>query len=414
MKLVVLDPGHFHAALLQKTMYADVDATVHVYAEEGPDLADYLQKIGATTRGRPTRRRWRIVVHAGPDFLDRFSADRAGNVAVIAGNNRRKTEYLTRAIEAGMHVLADKPMAIDAAGFESLRKAFALARREGRAALRHHDRAARDHHDAAEGVLAHSGGVRRAAAGHRGRSRPSSRKASTTSPSSCRARRSSGRRGSSTWRSRAKASSTSPRTWSTSCSGSAFRARSSISRGTSASSARGAGRPSITPGAVREGDATAELSRIPAQGRPADGNLHAYANGEIDYRIKGVHAKVSVLWNFEAPEGAGDTHFSVMRGSKANLVIRQGAAEALAAGAVHRTRDGRGRALKFASALQRAMREVRETYPGVDAERAGDAWQVVVPASYHVGHEAHFAQVAAQFLGYVEEGALARLGGART
>ena len=55
-----------------------------------------------------------------PDFLDRFSADRAGNVVVIAGNNRRKTEYLTRAVAAGMNVLADKPMAIDAAGFESL------------------------------------------------------------------------------------------------------------------------------------------------------------------------------------------------------------------------------------------------------------------------------------------------------
>src|SRR6185295_4598678 len=58
-----------------------------------------------------------------------------------------------------------------------------------------------------------------------------------------------------------------------------------------------------------------------------DGNLHVFANGEIDYRIKGVHAKVRVLWNFEALPGAGDAHYSVMRGSKANLVIRQGAAE---------------------------------------------------------------------------------------
>ncbi len=45
IKLTVLDPGHFHAALLQKTMYPNVDATVHVYADEGPDLADYVQKI---------------------------------------------------------------------------------------------------------------------------------------------------------------------------------------------------------------------------------------------------------------------------------------------------------------------------------------------------------------------------------
>ncbi len=75
----------------------------------------------------------------------------------------------------------------------------------------------------------------------------------------------------------------------------------------------------------------------------ADGNLHTYANGEIDYRIKGVHAKVSVLWNFEAPAGAGDTHFSVLRGSKANLVIRQGAGRGLATGPVHRARRERRR-----------------------------------------------------------------------
>ena len=81
------------------------------------------------------------------------------------------------------NVLADKPMAIDARGFESLRDAFADRRSAGRAALRHHDRAPRDHHDAAEGVLADSRRVRRAPAGDRRRSRPSSRKASTISRS---------------------------------------------------------------------------------------------------------------------------------------------------------------------------------------------------------------------------------------
>ena len=38
---------------------------------------------------------------------------------------------------------------------------------------------------------------------------------------------------------------------------------------------------------------------------PADGTLHVYANGEMTYRIRGVHARVSVLWNYEAPAGAG-------------------------------------------------------------------------------------------------------------
>ena len=37
-RLITLDPGHFHAALVQKTMYEGVDSTVHVYAPDGPDL----------------------------------------------------------------------------------------------------------------------------------------------------------------------------------------------------------------------------------------------------------------------------------------------------------------------------------------------------------------------------------------
>ena len=154
MRLVVLDPGHFHAALLQKSMVPNVDATVHVYAEDGPELADYRQKIEAYNARRDNPTAWRTVVHAGPDFLERFSRERPGDVVVIAGNNRRKAEYITRAVETGMHVLADKPMAIDGAGFRVVARVVRPRRKEGRAALRHHDGAPRDHHDAAEGFLA--------------------------------------------------------------------------------------------------------------------------------------------------------------------------------------------------------------------------------------------------------------------
>ena len=43
VKLITVDPGHFHAALVQKTMYPQVSPDVHVYAPEGPD---YLQHLG--------------------------------------------------------------------------------------------------------------------------------------------------------------------------------------------------------------------------------------------------------------------------------------------------------------------------------------------------------------------------------
>ena len=72
------------------------------------------------------------------------------------------------------------------------------------------------------------------------------------------------------------------------------------------------------------------LDRFPAylnNNIAADTMLHIYCNGEINYTINGVHAKTSVTWRYKAPEGTGDTHYSIMRGTKANLVIRQGEEE---------------------------------------------------------------------------------------
>jgi predicted dehydrogenase len=132
----------------------------------------------------------------------------------------------------------------------------------------------------------------------------------------------------------------------------------------------------------------------------ADGTLHTYANGEIDYTIRGVHAKVSVLWNFEAPAGAGDTHFSIMRGSRANLTIRQGSAQAYRPVLTIEPAEST-KVADLATALEVALPKVQAKYPGVGLTRTADGWEVTVPASYHVGHEAHFGQVTEQFLKYV-------------
>ena len=136
-----------------------------------------------------------------------------------------------------------------------------------------------------------------------------------------------------------------------------------------------------------------------------DGTLHVYANGEIRYALRGVHAKVSVLWNFEAPAGAGDTHYSVMRGTRANLVIRQGAREGWQPTLYIEPHAAHDRAA-YAAALAAALPDVQRAYPGIALAPADDGWRVEVPAAYHVGHEAHFAQVAAQFLSYVAQGRL--------
>ena len=41
-----------------------------------------------------------------------------------------------------------------------------------------------------------------------------------------------------------------------------------------------------------------------------DGTLQVYSKHEFTYRLRGVHVRVSVQWNFEAPPGTGDTHYS--------------------------------------------------------------------------------------------------------
>jgi len=137
----------------------------------------------------------------------------------------------------------------------------------------------------------------------------------------------------------------------------------------------------------------------------AGGNLHTCANGEINCTIKGVHAKVSVLWNFEAPAGTGDTHASVMRGSKASLAIPQGEAEGHQPVLYVEPSENTEMA-NFATALERALPHLQATYPGVGLKRNDTGWEVTVPASYPVGHEAHFGQVTGQFLTYVANGAL--------
>ena len=50
-QLMTLDPGHFHATLVQKMQLDDVDKTVYVFAPEGSDVQDHLNRIkGFNTR----------------------------------------------------------------------------------------------------------------------------------------------------------------------------------------------------------------------------------------------------------------------------------------------------------------------------------------------------------------------------
>jgi hypothetical protein len=129
--------------------------------------------------------------------------------------------------------------------------------------------------------------------------------------------------------------------------------------------------------------------------------LQVYCNGEINYQLKGIHAKTSVIWNYKAPEGTGDTHNSTMRGTKANILIRQGAAEKYVSTLYIEPKEN---SAIYTEGVQNALKLIQQKYPDITFELVGQKYKVVIPEKYREGHETHFARVTEHFLNYLQTG----------
>lgn len=123
--LLFLDPGHFHATLTLRELNPRVSDEVFVYASEGPEVRDFLALIERFNgrAERPTR--WRPVVITDADPLSRLIAERRGDVVVLAGRNGGKARTLRRLREAGLHVLADKPWLTEPGDLDHVRASLA-------------------------------------------------------------------------------------------------------------------------------------------------------------------------------------------------------------------------------------------------------------------------------------------------
>ncbi|MFN5760785.1 MAG: oxidoreductase, partial [Sphingobacteriales bacterium] len=126
---ITLDPGHFHAALVQKIMYPDLNSNVYVYAPSGNDLKLHLNRINSYNTRTSSPTKWNEIVYEGSDFFDKMLTEKNGNVVMLSGNNQKKTEYILNSIRSGFHVYADKPMVIQPTSFSLLEKAFQEAKK---------------------------------------------------------------------------------------------------------------------------------------------------------------------------------------------------------------------------------------------------------------------------------------------
>jgi len=401
VNLMTVDPGHFHAGLVQRIMYKDVNPEVYVYAPEGPDYIKHLDRIKGFNERTADPTSWNEIVYTGTDFFEKMLEDRPGNVVVLSGNNLKKAEYITRSVNAGLNVYADKPMIIIPEDFPELEEAFKVA--------------------AEKGVLLYDIMTERFEV--------------TTILQ--------------------KLLSMKEEVFG------------KLVQGTQAEPAvtkisvhhflkMVAGAPNIRPGWFFDVDqqgegivdvtthlvdlvqwecfpeqilSPADVNVVAAKRWPTvitndqfkavtnleefpgylqkdlkDGNLNVYANGEIIYQIKSIWAKVSVEWNYEAPPGGGDTHYSVMHGTKCDLIIKQGKEEKFKP-TLYVENIKAGTVKNFTGILQKALASL--PYDSLTIEPSGKtSLKINIPDKFRVSHEEHFGQVTAKFLEYMKEGKL--------
>jgi predicted dehydrogenase len=401
VRLITLDPGHFHASLMQKFMYPQVDPVVHVYAPAGPDLQEHLKRIEGYNARADNPTHWQEDVYSQPDFLEQMVRQKAGNVVVLAGNNLHKTDYIDRCIKAGFNVLADKPMAITPKGFKPLRKDLDLATRKK---LLLYDIMTERHEITTilQRELARMpevfGTLAKGDAEH-----PAVEMKSVH----CFYKEVSGkpliRPG---WFFDVKQEGEAIQDVGThlvdlvqwEC----FPDRAlDWKKDVQVHSSKRWATP-FTPEQFQRVTGLAQFPDYLKRDVGADGKLQVFQNGDVNYTICGVAAKVTALWKYEAPAGGGDTHYSKLIGSRAVLTIEQGEAESKPQLYVE---DVSGDPEdKFEGALKSAIDRLSQIWPGVEVQKAGTRWRIVVPDKYRVGHEAHFAQVTEEYLHFLAEG----------
>ena len=101
VKFVVLDPGHFHAALVLNRSYEGVEKDVRVFAPEGPDVAAHKKLVDAFNSREKDPTSWNEVIYTGADYLEKALA--SGSSAKILAAMARARET----VDALEHVVDD-------------------------------------------------------------------------------------------------------------------------------------------------------------------------------------------------------------------------------------------------------------------------------------------------------------------
>ena len=396
IRLMTWNPGHFHAALVQKEIFEGVSPIVHVFAPLGPDLLNHLGRIAGFNSRKHHPTNWELEVHASDDSLARMLERKPGNVVVISGRNRGKIDAIVSALGAGLHVLADKPWVIDPADLPKLARALELARTNRLVALdimtERFEVTARllralVHDEEVFGTIDpgtpdHPGVFMESehylykyVAGVPLRRPP--------------------------WFFDVEQQGEGLSDVGTHLVdlvpwvlfpgqavgieeielGRATRAPTILSR-------------MMFQRVTGEADFPPDLER-----RLVSGQLLYHCNTTLAYALRGVHVWLNIGWSFEAGPTQGDRHFSRFAGTRAAIEVRQGEHEQFRPEVYVVPRDPAW-AVETGDAVAQWLTREAGRFPGVRLEREGKIFRLEIPDELRVGHEAHFREVLQLFLDY--------------
>jgi predicted dehydrogenase len=392
--LVVVNPGHFHAALTLRKHHPLLADEVYIYAEDGPDLKDFLHLVDSFNRRKSEPTSWRLQLFRGKDYLEALLRERAGDVAIVAGKNDTKLAIMRQLHRAGLHVLGDKSWLIDSSQLDLVREITAspplamdimteryeIANRLQQA-LSKHEEVFGGFRSAGEEPAVYLKSVHHLYKEVNGE--PLVRPAwyfdydvlgqgitdVTTHLVDLAQWMVAGEQGADYHRDIVLMAA---RQW-----------------------------PTDMPLQIFSGITGLDAFPQYARQHVSNGMLHYLCNANIKYTLRGVPVEIESIWDLAIPQGGGDTHYGILRGNRADLVVDQGPDTGF---------DPRlrvvpaARTTAYEKTLRAALAQLAEMCPGIGCKNDGNGYQITIPVALHHGHEARFANVLDQFLRYADTG----------
>ncbi|WP_165793034.1 putative oxidoreductase C-terminal domain-containing protein [Sphingobacterium haloxyli] len=399
-RLTVINPQHFHAALVQKHMHPAIDSVVHLFADSSTTVKGYKQLIAQYNMREDDPTHWRIIDYYGANFLEKAFDPVTGNVVILAGDNQRKIDYIQESVRRGRDVFADKPLVIDVAGY---RKLNALMKNDGgKESVLVYDMMT-ERYDVKNQVVksllnnqAFSGGLVNAKDGEPAilfqsvhhfikdvSGKPLLRPALFFDTE----KQGEGLVDVTThyidlvqWMLSSETvididqdvKLTGSQRWKTSLSNEQFQSATGLP-----------GFPSVLQKHVVGND-----------------YVDVFCNGKMEYTFKGIPVSIDVRWHAESLDGRGDQFYARFLGNSFTIEIKPDES-GKAAVFITPNDDADG----FENQLVDALDAIKGL-PGITAERVANAFKIVIPEKLYLSHEDHFAKVLDGFLRYRKDGVL--------